>query len=355
MYTDFYNLSGMPFQLTPDHRFYFGSSSHTRAMAHLTYGLHQGEGFIVITGEVGAGKTTMVGHLLSTLDKSRYVAANVVTTQLGPAAVLRIVAQSFNIQTGATDKATLLLRIEEFLRINHENGLRSLLIVDEAQNLQPPAIEELRMLSNFQVGQQALLQSFILGQPQFRRTLASPDLAQFRQRVIASYHLGPMDESETGQYILHRLRMVGWDDDPVITNAAFRAVYRATGGVPRVINNLCSRLLLYGYLEEKHQLNDFDVEQVAEDLARDQEEIMDTSSQDTSGEDVQTVERPAEAPPVTRMNQDGQADADADAPAKQDAVDPEQAQKHEKTLRRALQVLSDYLDADPKDIRRNRQ
>ena len=275
MYAEFYNLSGMPFQLTPDHRFYFGSSSHTRAMAHLTYGLHQGEGFIIITGEVGAGKTTLVGHLLSTLDRSRYVAANVVTTQLGPAAVLRMVAQAFSIPSGAADKATLLQRLECFLRRNNEKGRRCLLIIDEAQNLQPPAIEELRMLSNFQVRQQALLQTFILGQPQFRRTLASPDLSQFRQRVIASYHLGPMNEDETGQYIMHRLKMVGWKGDPAISDDAMAAVYRFTGGVPRMINNLCSRLMLFGFLESKHSLDRPDVNQVAEDLVRDQEAILD--------------------------------------------------------------------------------
>jgi putative secretion ATPase (PEP-CTERM system associated) len=345
MYTEFYKLSGMPFQLTPDHRFYFGSSNHTRAMAHLTYGLHQGEGFIVITGEVGAGKTTMVGHLLSTLDKSRYVAANVVTTQLGPAAVLRMVAQAFHLPAGASDKATLLQRLEYFLRRNDEKGRRCLLIVDEAQNLQPPAIEELRMLSNFQVEQRALLQSFILGQPQFRRTLASPDLAQFRQRVIASYHLGPMNEEETGLYIMHRLRMVGWDRDPMITDDAFRAVFRATGGVPRMINNLCSRLLLFGYLETKHLLNQHDVAQVAEDLARDQEEILDHG-----------VEPPRPEPRLVDHSHPVAVDDFAPAKALPSPVEPAESSERlqDKTLKRALQVLSDHLNADSTLIKRER-
>jgi len=346
MYTEFYKLSGMPFQLTPDHRFYFGSSNHTRAMAHLTYGLHQGEGFIVITGEVGAGKTTMVGHLLSTLDKSRYVAANVVTTQLGPAAVLRMVAQAFHIPAGATDKATLLQRLEYFLRRSDEKGRRCLLIVDEAQNLQPPAIEELRMLSNFQFEQRALLQSFILGQPQFRRTLASPDLAQFRQRVIASYHLGPMNEEETGLYIMHRLRMVGWDRDPMITDEAFRAVFRATGGVPRMINNLCSRLLLYGYLEGKHLLNQHDVAQVAEDLARDQEEILDHGVEPPRHEPHVIERRPM---PIAEETVAVKA-----LPSPEESA-PGQARLHDKTLKRALQVLTDHMNADGTTIKRGRQ
>lgn len=276
MYIEFYNLTGQPFQLTPDHRFFFNSSVHQRALAHLTFGMSQGEGFIVITGDVGAGKTTLMGHLMSTLDREKYISATVVTTQLAADDMLRMVASAFGLQQENADKATLLRRIESFCRNQHDDGRNCLLLVDEVQNLTFQALEELRMLSNFQHNGTALLQSILLGQPQFRRTLASGDLDQLRQRVIASYHLGPISAQETRDYIRHRLNAVGWKNDPVLTEDAFSEIYRQTGGVPRRINVLCSRLLLYGYLDEKHELDGEAVAQVASDLQRETEQVLES-------------------------------------------------------------------------------
>jgi len=338
MYTEFYGLTGQPFQLTPDPRFYFASSGHARAMAHLTYGVHQGEGFIVITGDVGAGKTTLVGHLLSKLDKSRFVAANVVTTQLGPAAVLRMVASAFNIQHEGVEKATLLRRIESFLVDNHAHGRRCLLMIDEAQNLSPQALEELRMLSNFQVDGQAPLQSFLLGQPQFRRTLASRDLDQLRQRIIASYHLGPMNAEETAEYIRHRLRAVGWRNDPEIDDDAFHEIYEHTGGVPRRINVLCSRLLLFGFLEEQHHLRRRDVVQVAADLDSETEQILDH----TEPVNDRRPARPAAAPAAHVK--------DTDLPALRRRVEVVEGQVQ--SVRRALQFTIDYLDGGSSNLKK---
>lgn len=275
MYTEFFGLKGPPFQLTPDHRFFFASSGHARAKGHLVYGLHQGEGFIVITGDIGAGKTTLVSHLLSTLDTSRYVAANVVTTQLGPTAVLRTVASAFGLDVGRGDKTTLLWRLESFFAENHAKGRRCVLLVDEGQNLSVAALEELRMLSNFQIDGQALLQSFLLGQPQFRRTLANRELGQLRQRIIASYHLGPMNAGETREYIKYRLGAVGWDNDPAIDENAFAEIHHYTGGVPRRINILCTRLLLFGFLEEQHRLDAATVRHVAEELVTETAQVID--------------------------------------------------------------------------------
>lgn len=266
MYAEFYQLSGLPFQLTPDPKFFFGSAGHTRAMAHLTYGLHQGEGFIIVTGDVGAGKTTLVDLLLSNLDKSSHVAAKIVSTQLAADDMLRMVAIGFGIYEEGVEKAGLLRRIEHFVTANLRTGKRSLLIVDEAQNLSIGALEELRMLSNFSVGGTAPLQSFLLGQPQFRGVLANPALEQLRQRITASYHLGPMTELETKAYILHRLKTVGWKDNPMFSESFFSAVYGQTSGVPRRINTLCSRVLLFGYLEQQHAIGDEIVDQVAEEL-----------------------------------------------------------------------------------------
>ncbi len=267
MYAAFYRLRSLPFQLGPDPRFFFGSSGHSKAMAYLSYGLDQGEGFIVITGEVGAGKTTLVGHLFDTLDKQRYVAAKIVTTQLDADGMLRSVAAAFGLPIDGVDKADLIRRLETFLIASHQAGRRCLLIVDEAQNLGIEAIEELRMLSNFQHDRQTLLQTFLLGQPQFREIMMRPELEQLRQRVIASYHLGPLSAHETRDYVLYRLQKAGWDNDPAFTADAFEAIHKHSGGVPRRINNLCSRLLLYGFLEQSHSIDGAVVEQVADELA----------------------------------------------------------------------------------------
>ena len=266
MYEAFYGLSGKPFQLNPDPDFYFGSRQHRRAMAYLEYGLHQNEGFIVITGEIGAGKTTLVRNLFGKLDAGEVVAANLVSTQLDADDMLRMVAAAFGISTKHASKSDLLLSLEAFLVSTASKGKRCLLVVDEAQNLTQRAVEELRMLSNFQLETHALLQSFLIGQPEFRRILQSPELQQLRQRVIASCHIGPMDAGETRGYIEHRLKHVGWKDAPQFQDDAHLAIFEASGGVPRRINSICDRLLLSGFLAEKRVFGREDVGEVAEDM-----------------------------------------------------------------------------------------
>jgi putative secretion ATPase (PEP-CTERM system associated) len=266
MYESFYGLSGKPFQLNPDPEFFFASKGHARAYAYLQYGLHQSEGFIVITGEVGAGKTTLVRSLLQRLDSSKVVAAQLVSTQLGADDLLKLVLTAFGIPSQTADKAQLLARLEAFLTGLVADHKRALLIVDEAQNLSSQAVEELRMLSNFQVGDRALLQSFLIGQPELRQVLQSGALHQLRQRIIASYHLGPLEQSETPGYIEHRLKHVGWKNDPAFEAGAFEAINAATGGVPRRINLLCNRVMLAGYLGEKHAITAADVRSVANEM-----------------------------------------------------------------------------------------
>ena len=267
MYASFYGLTKKPFQLNPDPSFYFGSRQHRRAMSYLEYGLHQNEGFIVITGEVGAGKTTLVRNIFAKLDPKRVVAANLVSTQLDADDTLRMVAAAFGIPTKQTDKANLLLSLEAFLVSVAKQGKRCLLVVDEAQNLTPRAVEELRMLSNFQLETHALLQSFLIGQPEFRHILQSPQMQQLRQRVIAACHIGPMDEDETRGYIEHRLTCVGWKDSPQFEPDAYRAIFAASGGVPRRINSVCDRLLLSGFLAEKRVFTLEDVHEVAGEMS----------------------------------------------------------------------------------------
>lgn len=266
MYESFYGLNAKPFQLSPDPRFFYGSKGHKRAAAYLDYGLSLGEGFIVITGEVGAGKTTLVRSMLKKLESENVVAAQLVSTQLDADDTLRMVGASFGLECEGISKSSLLKKIEGFLQAAQRQGKRALLLVDEAQNLTPRAVEELRMLSNFQSGDKPLLQSFLLGQPEFRKTLQSEDMQQLRQRVIASYHLGPMEAPETRAYIEHRLKTANWQGDPAFDDDAFDAIFTFTGGIPRRINTLCDRLLLFGFLEEKHRLAGHDVLEVISDL-----------------------------------------------------------------------------------------
>jgi len=266
MYESFYGLTGKPFQLNPDPAFFFDSRQHRRAMAFVEYGLHQSEGFIVITGEVGAGKTTVVRNLLSTLDPGKVVAANLVTTQVEADDMLRMVGAAFGIRTRDIAKSDLLLSLEAMFASHASVGRRCLLIVDEAQNLSRRAVEELRMLSNFQLGTHALLQSFLVGQPEFRLILQSPEMNQLRQRVIAACHIGPLDAEDTRKYVEHRLRCVGWKDVPLIQPDAFEAIHLASGGIPRRINLLCDRLLLAGFIQNRRVFGAAVVNEVAAEI-----------------------------------------------------------------------------------------
>jgi len=266
MYESFFGLTGKPFQLNPDPSFYFGSRGHKRAFAYLEYGLYQSEGFIVITGEIGAGKTTIVRSLLEHLDPEKVVAVQLVSTQLDADDMLRAVGAAFGIPVKSVDKAMLLASLEAFLCQLAVDKKRALLIVDEAQNLTPRAVEELRMLSNFQLGDQALLQSFLVGQPELRSMMHGEQMQQLRQRVIASYHLGPLDREETRGYIEHRLKHVDWKDDPHFDPACFDLIHTLTGGIPRRINTLCNRLLLAAFLAERHVLETADVQAIAHEI-----------------------------------------------------------------------------------------
>lgn len=271
MYEQFYGFAARPFQLTPDPRFYFDSVTHKKAMSYLGYGLGQGEGFIVITGEVGAGKSTLVAHLMERIDPSALTVAQVVTSALDGAELVHVVAQAFGLVVEGKDKAGALGAIERFLQDEARAGRRCLLVVDECQNLDLAALEELRMLSNFQLGSHPLLQSLLLGQPEFRRTLAHhPGLEQLRQRIIASHHLEALDETELEAYVCHRLRHVGWDGTPALGAGLLDALYRQTDGIPRRVNQVMNRLLLLGAIEERGELTLAMLDDVVAEMAADQ-------------------------------------------------------------------------------------
>ncbi|QJQ32640.1 AAA family ATPase [Sphingomonas lacunae] len=273
MYDSFYGFTARPFQLTPDPRFWFESATHRTAMSYLGYGLAQGEGFIVITGEVGSGKTTLVGHVMKSIDPSRLTAARLVSTQVADADLLRLVCDAFGIAAASPAKSDALAAIETFLHEEARAGRRTLLIVDEAQNLDFSALEELRMLSNFQLGETSLLQIFLLAQPEFRATLASPQLEQLRQRVIATHHLEAMLPEEIEPYLIHRLSLVGWRENPVFAPGVYDELWRASAGIPRRVNSIVNRLLLHGAVEERHMLDGDDVRAVVDDMGLSREEL----------------------------------------------------------------------------------
>jgi len=266
MYESHFGFHGQPFQLNPDPAFYFNSRGHGRALAYLQYGVTQSEGFIVITGEIGAGKTTLLRMLLEGLDRQKVLPAQIVSTQLESGELLQAIITAFGIPSSGNSKPHLIATLEAFLTALAAQGRHALLIVDEAQNLDPRAVEELRMLSNFQLGNKALLQSFLVGQPELRRILESPSMEQLRQRVTASYHLGPLGFEETQGYVEHRLKHVGWTNRPTFALDAFDSLYRWTGGVPRRLNRLCNRVLLAAFLDGRDHIDGALVERTAEEL-----------------------------------------------------------------------------------------
>ncbi|WP_370034031.1 XrtA/PEP-CTERM system-associated ATPase [Qipengyuania mesophila] len=270
MYEEFYGFSERPFQLTPDPAFYFESVTHKKALSYLGYGLNQGEGFIVITGEVGSGKSTLVAHLKQKLDDKRMTVGEVVTSALDGEEMIHVAARSFGLDVEGGDKAAALASIELFLHEEARHGRRSLLIVDEAQNLSIGALEELRMLSNFQLGSHPLLQTLLLGQPEFKQLLAhSDELEQLRQRVIAAHHLEPMQPGEIEPYVMHRLHHVGWNGNPEMASGIWVKLHKATGGIPRKVNQVMTRLLLLGAVEEQAVLEPDMLDAVVEEMAGD--------------------------------------------------------------------------------------
>jgi len=267
VYEKYYQFKSLPFRLSPDPSFFFGSKGHNRALSYLRYGLTQKEGFIVITGTPGTGKTTIARSLLQEIGKEKIVVSELNTTHLQAEDVLRMVAASFGLEHENVPKATILKRLESFFTSRFRAGYHVLLMVDESQNLPPESLEELRMLSNFYLGKDALIQIFLLGQQQFRDNLYSKKMEQLRQRVVASCHLEPLNITETREYIEFRLKRVGWDGDPEISDRAFARIFSYTKGVPRRINTFCDRLFLFGAIEEVHHFQDEHVKEVAKELA----------------------------------------------------------------------------------------
>jgi len=266
MYDGFYNLSKKPFQLTADSDFFFNSAVHKRALAYMHYGLTQGEGFVVVTGKPGTGKTMLVKQLVTSLNNDNITIGIMVSSQVGADDLLKIISATFGLSYESEDKSTLLTRIECFFIQQAMEGKRVLMIVDEAQNLPKDALEELRMLSNFELSGKSLFQIFLIGQQQLSEALFLPEMEQLKQRIVATYQLKPLNAEETKNYILFRLEKAGWQSTPQFEDNVFDSICSYTQGIPRCINTLCDRVLLFGYLEELKVIDLSAIEKVIVDI-----------------------------------------------------------------------------------------
>lgn len=264
MYEKFYHFTSRPFQLMPDPRLLFESRDHVRALSYLLYGLERGEGFVVVTGDVGTGKTLLLQSLLLELSGRNLVMARVAMANLGAESVVPAVAAAFGLPYRDRGKLELFDALVGRLQASRNRG--ALLIVDEAQACSVEALEELRVLGNLQAGGQALIQIALIGQTELRDLLATPSMSHLRQRVVAAHHLQPLAVDEIRGYIEHRLQRVGWNADPEIDPDVYPRVHDWSGGVPRRINMLMDRVLLYGFLEELHHVGVVELNTVIEEF-----------------------------------------------------------------------------------------
>jgi putative secretion ATPase (PEP-CTERM system associated) len=289
IYETVYKLSADPFRLSPDYRFSYSHPSYARAKAYLEYALLQGEGFVMITGAPGTGKTTLVKEILANIDIASVQVATLTSTQLRTRDLLQMVATAFDLRFEDADKATLLTALEQSLQQQYKNGRRSVLMVDEAQGLSINALEELRLLANLQHDNQMLLQVFLLGQDKLRDLINTPDMEQLRQRVVASSHLEPLNIDETVNYVQHRLNQAGWQGDPEIRGDALQLLHKYSGGVPRRINLICTRLLLSGGLSGRHVFDRQHAQDVILELQ--QEMLIDPDTAEVQEEETGSLPR----------------------------------------------------------------
>ncbi len=308
MYEKFYNLTEEPFRLSPNSRFCYRHATYKKAFAYMQYALHRGEGFVMVTGQPGTGKTTLINELTSSMSQSDTEFANLSSTQLEGDDLLRMVAFNFGLEAQHTNKATLLHQLESFFRKTHDAGRRPLLIIDEAQGLSRTALEELRLMTNLQQRNQPLLQIFLVGQEELRELVLSPQLEQLHQRIVAACHLEPLGEDETEHFIKHRLVQVNWRNDPSFDRAIYPLIHQFSLGIPRWINLICSRLMLHGMVEEKHRLGLQDIQTVLQGLM--EEQLLPTRLYTGQAQLLQEI---AEAPGVEESARDTGATAELPA------------------------------------------
>ncbi|AHF03383.1 general secretion pathway protein [Marichromatium purpuratum 984] len=363
MYEHFYALGADPFRLSPDHRFCFTHRNYARARSYIDYALHRGEGFVMITGRPGTGKTTLINDLLDRLPTQEVSVSMLVSTQLAAEDLLRMTAHGFGLSAGAPRKADVLQGLMAFLERQHQAGRRALLIIDEAQDLAASALEELRLLTNLQRQGRPLLQIVLVGQERLRELVQGPDMEQVHQRLVAAWHLEPLGPVETLAYVRHRLEKGGWHGDPEFAPGVLRTVFEFSGGVPRRINLICSRLLLHGFIEERHLISAEEAEGVLDELQ--QESLSGASPEidvdwDALDQGLYAPPEPApviaeaplpEEPPLAQVSPPPLVDrappaslAAESAPVLEEVVDGEVAPPDDEFLLREAVLLPDELD-----------
>ena len=254
MYLDYYGLTEAPFDITPNPRFLFYSAKHREAYNHLLYGIRERKGFVQLTGEVGAGKTTLCRALLSQLD-SNFSTALILNPILNADELVKAIATEFGLDVFGLDRLDTVAAINNFLLWQIEQGKDAVLIIDEAQNLTEELLEQVRLLSNLELDNRKLLQIVLMGQPELRDRLNSPNLRQLRQRITVRYHLAPLTQAEISQYIQHRLEISGAKGAPRFTRPALWRIHHYTGGIPRLVNAVCDKALLAGYVNQREELD----------------------------------------------------------------------------------------------------
>jgi len=254
MYEKYYGFNDKPFNLTPDSKFFYASAKHEEALNCLLLAISERNGFVVITGEIGSGKTTVCRTLLNKLDPTTKVAL-VLNTHIGKKELITTILEDLNIEYRSTSKTHLISALNKYLLKQASDDVNVVLIIDEAQNLTPSVIEEIRMLSNLETEKEKLIQIILMGQPELKKKLAMPRLEQFRQRVVFQYHLDPLTKEETKEYIKHRLKKAGNNEANIFTDDAIEEVYKYSKGVPRLINLICHNALISGLVAEARSIN----------------------------------------------------------------------------------------------------
>ncbi|MCA9400798.1 MAG: AAA family ATPase [Candidatus Omnitrophica bacterium] len=250
MYHTFYGFKEVPFNLTPNSKFFFDSDKHSEALSTLQYAIQERKGFVVITGDIGSGKTTVCRALINGLDNNTQTAL-VTNTHLSGKDLLMSILEDFEVDYVPGSKAKLHSQLNDYLIEQLRMNNNVVLIVDEAQNLTPSVLEEIRMLSNLETENEKLIQIIFLGQPELKQKLALKKLEQLRQRIAVYFHLTPLSEEDTYRYVRHRLEVAGGDDPNLFTPGAMHKIFEFSNGVPRLINQICDSALLTGYINEK--------------------------------------------------------------------------------------------------------
>lgn len=268
MYKTFFGLTRNPFEISPDPFFLFATARHNEALASVVHGVLRHKGFIVVTGEVGTGKTLLVRCLLELLRRQDIASANIFNPCLSPLEFLRYIVGDLGIRTAQQDKGSLLLELNNYLIARHRKNTTTVLIVDEAQHLEPELLEEIRLLTNLETSQQKLLQIVLVGQPELDQKMDSPDLRQLKQRIALRCQLEPLKEEETKSYILRRLQRAGANAhaNTLFPAEAIASVYRYSRGIPRLINTVCENALIATYAEKMQSVRPEVIDEVAKDL-----------------------------------------------------------------------------------------